>query len=91
LVAAWPGQRVLAWAARRSRQLSVRDPPVASSHTLADLPLLASEGHTSLKLFMTSGAFETRAAEMIAAVRTAGQHGMLTLIHCEDGGPGPFR
>jgi dihydropyrimidinase len=56
-----------------------------SPEALADLPLLASEGHTSLKLFMTSGAFETRAAEMIAAVRTAGQHGMLTLIHCEDG------
>ncbi len=56
-----------------------------SPEVLADLPLLASEGHTSLKLFMTSQEFETRASEMIAAVRLAGQHGMLTLIHCEDG------
>jgi dihydropyrimidinase len=56
-----------------------------SPEALADLPLLASEGHTSLKLFMTSQEFETRASEMIAAVRLAGQHGMLTLIHCEDG------
>ncbi len=56
-----------------------------SPEALADLPLLASEGHTSLKLFMTSQEFETRTSEMIAAVRLAGQHGMLTLIHCEDG------
>ena len=56
-----------------------------SPEALEDLPLLASEGHTSLKLFMTSQEFETRASEMIAAVRLAGQHGMLTLIHCEDG------
>jgi dihydropyrimidinase len=56
-----------------------------SSQTAAELPLLASQGHMSLKLFMTSGEFEANAAEMIAAVQTAGQHGMLTLIHCEDG------
>jgi dihydropyrimidinase len=52
---------------------------------LAEVPELASDGHTSLKLFMTSAVFEANAAEMIAAVRAAGQHGMLTLIHCEDG------
>ena len=52
---------------------------------LAEVPGLASDGHTSLKLFMTSAVFEANAAEMIAAVRAAGQHGMLTLIHCEDG------
>jgi dihydropyrimidinase len=56
-----------------------------SPAALAELPRLASDGHTSLKLFMTSSAFETRTAEMIEAVRMAGQHGMLTLIHCEDG------
>jgi len=52
---------------------------------LAELPLLAAQGHMSLKLFMTMPEFEAHAAEMITAVRTAGQHGMLTLIHCEDG------
>jgi len=56
-----------------------------SSGALAELPLLAAAGHTSLKLFMTSSEFETRTAEMIEAVRSAGQLGMLTLIHCEDG------
>jgi dihydropyrimidinase len=52
---------------------------------LADLPLLAAEGHTSLKIFMMSGAFEANAAEMITAIKIAGQNGMVTLIHCEDG------
>jgi dihydropyrimidinase len=62
--------------------------PVLASPTpeaLAELPLLAAQGHTSVKLFMTSGEFDARASEMIAAVRIAGQNGMLTLIHCEDG------
>jgi dihydropyrimidinase len=52
---------------------------------LAEIPSLAQAGHTSLKLFMTSSGFDAHADEMVRAVRTAGQHGMLTLIHCEDG------
>jgi dihydropyrimidinase len=56
-----------------------------SSEVVAELPALAYAGHTSLKVFMTSGEFEARADEMIAAIRIAGQLGMLTLIHCEDG------
>ncbi len=58
---------------------------VPSPEALAELPLLAAAGHTSLKVFMTSREFETHTAEMIAAIRTAGQHGMLALLHCEDG------
>jgi dihydropyrimidinase len=38
-----------------------------------------------VKLFMLSGEFEARTAEMIEAVRIAGNSGMLTLMHCEDG------
>ena len=52
---------------------------------LAELQKLARAGHTSLKLFMTSAQFERHADAMIDAVQLAGQHGMLTLIHCEDG------
>ncbi|HUZ57011.1 MAG TPA: amidohydrolase family protein [Streptosporangiaceae bacterium] len=62
--------------------------PVLVSPTpeaLAELPLLAAAGHTSLKLFMVAEEFEAQADGMIEAVRIAGQHGMLTLIHCEDG------
>jgi dihydropyrimidinase len=52
---------------------------------LAELPALARAGHTSLKLFMADEAFDAHADAMIEAVRIAGEHGMLTLIHCEDG------
>ncbi len=52
---------------------------------LAELPELAQAGHTSVKLFMVDEEFEAQADGMIEAVRIAGQHGMLTLIHCEDG------
>lgn len=51
----------------------------------AEIPELAAAGHMSLKLFMTSADFDGHADEMIEAVAIAGQHGMLTLIHCEDG------
>jgi dihydropyrimidinase len=52
---------------------------------LAELPGLAEAGHTSLKLFMVAEEFDTHADAMVEAIRIAGQHGMLTLIHCEDG------
>jgi dihydropyrimidinase len=52
---------------------------------LAELPELARSGHTSLKLFMVAEEFESQADGMIEAVRVAGRHGMLTLLHCEDG------
>jgi dihydropyrimidinase len=62
--------------------------PVLASPTpeaLAEVPDIAAAGHTSLKLFMVAEEFESQADGMIEAVRLAGQHGMLTLIHCEDG------
>ena len=52
---------------------------------LAELPELAAAGHTSVKLFMVAEEFDAHADQMIEAVRIAGSHGMLTLIHCEDG------
>jgi dihydropyrimidinase len=52
---------------------------------VAELPLLADAGHQSLKLFMTAETFDQHADQMIEAVRTAGQLGMLTMLHCEDG------
>ena len=55
-----------------------------SPEALAELPVLASQGHMSLKLFMISDEFEAAAAGMIAAISIAGQLGMLTLLHCED-------
>ncbi len=56
-----------------------------SPEALAELPVLASGGHRSLKLFMIFPVFDTSAAEMLAAVRSAGRSGTLTMLHCEDG------
>jgi dihydropyrimidinase len=62
--------------------------PVLVSPTpeaLAELPGLAADGHTSLKLFMMMPEFEARIDDAIAAIRLAGRSGMLTMLHCEDG------
>ena len=62
--------------------------PVLSSltaATVAELPGLAADGHTSVKLFMMMPEFELRIDEVISAIQTAGRSGMLTLLHCEDG------
>ncbi len=56
-----------------------------SPESLAELPVLAAGGHQSLKIFMIFPAFETHADEMLAAIRTAGYSGTLTMLHCEDG------
>jgi dihydropyrimidinase len=56
-----------------------------SAAALAELPGLAADGHTSLKIFMVDPAFEQHADLVIAAIAAAGRNGMLTLLHCEDG------
>ena len=78
--------RDLTAASARPRRLRTAPGPVQPDpEALAELPELAAAGHTSLKLFMVAEEFEAQADGMIEAVRIAGQHGMLTLIHCEDG------
>jgi dihydropyrimidinase len=52
---------------------------------LDELPGLAADGHTSVKLFMVDPAFENGIDEAVRAIRIAGSSGMLTLLHCEDG------
>ncbi len=56
-----------------------------SAEAIAELPVLASQGHQSLKLFMMFPGFDTHADEMLAAIRIAGHSGTLTMLHCEDG------
>lgn len=56
-----------------------------SPAAIAELPELAAAGHTSLKVFMVMPEFDSRADEFVAAIKAAGAHGMLTLLHCEDG------
>ncbi len=55
-----------------------------SPERLAEIPRLAEQGHTSLKIFMILGEFDARAREYLEAMSLAGRHGLMTLIHCED-------
>jgi dihydropyrimidinase len=89
----WPGQslrealdRDLAAAASAAVDYVLHpvltDPSPAA---VAEVPGLAADGHTSLKLFMVDPAFEEHADQALAAIAAAGRSGMLTLLHCEDG------
>ncbi len=85
----------LADALRRDLAVAARDAAVdyilhpvlksPSGEAVAELPGLAADGHTSLKIFMSTELFDARADVYLDAMRTAGQHGMLTVLHCEDG------
>lgn len=48
------------------------------------IPRLAAAGHTSIKLFMLRGDFEARVPEVLRLLETARDHGVLTMLHCED-------
>jgi dihydropyrimidinase len=52
---------------------------------LAEIPALAAEGHTSLKIFMVLDGFDGHVDAYLQAMQAAGRAGMLTLVHCEDG------
>src|SRR5437870_2459592 len=60
----------------------LRDP---SPDSLAQIPELAREGHTSLKIFLVSDQFDARVDDYLRAMQLAAQSGTLTLLHCEDG------
>lgn len=62
--------------------------PVLNNPTpeaLAQIPELAAEGHTSLKIFMALDYFDARVKEYLQAMRLAAKSGVLTMLHCEDG------
>lgn len=52
---------------------------------LAEIPVLAAEGHTSLKIFLVMDNFDAHFDDYLEAMRLAGQSGTLSMIHCEDG------
>lgn len=56
-----------------------------STKSLNQIPELAAEGVTSLKIFLVLEAFDARVDDYLRAVRLAGQNGMITMMHCEDG------
>ena len=52
--------------------------------TLDEIPRLPEAGCASIKIFMVSPDFDAHAAGYVAAIRRAGESGLLTLLHCED-------
>lgn len=90
----WAGEN-LAGALERDRQTAARDccvdyvlHPVLtdpSAEHLAEIPKLAADGYSSLKIFMVSPEFDADVDDFIEAIRKAGANGLLTLLHCEDG------
>jgi dihydropyrimidinase len=52
--------------------------------TTADIEQLAELGHTSVKIFMSIGGFDDKLPAFVQALATAGKHGVLTMVHCED-------
>jgi len=78
--------RVAAEAARDSIVDFVLHPVVLEpgGTAVADVAVLAEQGHTSIKLFMSLGHFDARAAEFVQVLVAAGRSGLLSMVHCED-------
>lgn len=56
-----------------------------SPSNIGDIGNLSRDGFGSLKIFMNLGDFDGRTDEYLSALRAAATHGMVVLIHCEDG------
>lgn len=75
-------------AARRDAAVDYILHPVLSDPTgdgVSEVAQLAAEGHGTLKLFLIHEAFDRHVDLYLDAMHAAATHGMLTLIHCEDG------
>jgi len=59
----------------------VADP---SDAAIAELPSLARDGHTGLKIFMVAPRFDERITDYVRVLRAAAEAGMLVAIHAED-------
>ena len=76
-------------AARRDAMVDYVLHPVLTEPTpgaVAEVAALAAQGHTSLKLFMSRDNFDAEIDMYLRAMRAAAETGLITLMHCEDGG-----
>jgi len=91
----WAGER-LRDALARDLEAAARDAavdfilhPVLTDPTAGavdEVAGLAAQGHTSLKLFMSRDNFDAEIDGYLRAMRAAADTGLITLMHCEDGG-----
>jgi dihydropyrimidinase len=78
-------ERVAADAERDSIVDFVMHPILLSAHgMLEQIPELVAAGCRSIKFFMMFPSFDTEVAEYVTLMEAAGQHGLVTMIHCED-------
>jgi len=81
-------------ALRRETQVAAREAiadvflhPVlgaADERTLAEIPRLLNDGCSSIKVFLTSPRFDQQVDGFVEAVRSAGEAGLISMLHCED-------
>ena len=57
-------------------------PPIEAA--IRELPQMVAAGHTTIKVFMCVEEFDQHVLAYLAALRAAGEMGLLTMIHCED-------
>jgi dihydropyrimidinase len=50
----------------------------------AGIQALADTGHTSVKIFMVIRQFDENVREYVRVMRQAGEHGIMSVMHCED-------
>jgi dihydropyrimidinase len=51
---------------------------------IEEIPDLLAAGHSDIKFFMSTARYDANALGFLHATATAGEHGLLTMIHCED-------
>jgi dihydropyrimidinase len=56
-----------------------------SEQTVAEIPILASKGHTSIKIFLLFEHFDRQVDAYLRIMQAAGRSGVLTMLHCEEG------
>jgi dihydropyrimidinase len=52
--------------------------------TLAEIPRLIEDGCSSIKVFLSTPAFDRNVDGYVEAIRRAGKAGLLSMLHCED-------
>jgi dihydropyrimidinase len=88
-----PGETLLATLKREAKlvqQQAIADvilhpvllPPIEAA--IRELPQMVATGHTTIKVFMCMEEFDKHVSAYLAALRAAGEKGILMMVHCED-------
>lgn len=55
-----------------------------SKTVLEEIPQIARQGNSSIKIFMVTKTFENQYADYLKLMKAAGKEGIISMIHCED-------